>query len=42
MKNTLKSIYLIINLVMILNNFGKSDITYNLSFKLFEKSNKKT
>ena len=25
----------------VLNNFGKSDITYNLSFNLIEKNNKK-
>jgi len=40
MKNTLKSIY---NHKFndVLNNFGRSDITYNLSFKLIEKILKK-
>jgi len=40
MKNTLKSIYNH-KFNEILNNFGQSDITYNLSFKLIEKILKK-
>ncbi len=40
MKNTLKSIYNH-KFDKVLNNFGQSDITYNLSFKLVEKILKK-